>query len=413
MECWNLTCSNNAKESIVCRRCYMRAYCSQLCQNTDWETLHNKQCKKSILNLSDFNEVQDHSLLGKGAYGEVQLIIHKTTKQLFALKIIQKDANDRKIPIKLLYREISIQKRLKHPNITQLYDHVETSDKVFLFLEYSDGGNLYSHLKRKLRLPEQESCKFFRQICEGVRYLHENNIIHRDLKPDNILLNRAGNVKICDFGWCTEGVHEKMTFCGTLDYMAPEILEGTNYSFQIDIWALGVILYELLNGKTPFKGLSNEQKLGNIVTGNYEFSKNISMSARNLIKKMLCLDPASRPNIEEVLNDEWMLRYLTFDSPDSSFSNIRFSAGYSSPILSPVSCPGRESTFRILSPDFCVKDQSDSNSNHSSLSGQKKCLESKSIASSSYRKRRIEKKTRKKKQPKTFLSKVLSSFGIS
>ena len=413
MECWNLTCSNTAKDSIVCRKCYMRAYCSQSCQTTDWTTLHNKQCKKSILSLSEFNQVSSNSLLGKGAYGEVQLIIHKTTKQLFALKVIKKDSNNRKIPIKLLYREISIQKRLNHPNITRLYDHIETAEEVFLFLEYSDGGNLYSHLKRKQRLPEQEACKFFRQICEGVRYLHDNNIIHRDLKPDNILLNRAGTVKICDFGWCSEGIHEKMTFCGTLDYMAPEILEGTNYSFQIDIWALGVILYELLNGKTPFKGLSNDQKLASIVTGDFEFNKNISMSARNLIKKMLCLNNNSRPEIEEVLNDEWMLRYLTFDSPNSSFSNIRFSTECSSPILSPVSCPGRESTFRILSPNFETREYSDSNSNRDSFAGRGKFFEFNTIDGWKGKKRREGKRNRKIKQPKTFLEKFLSSFGVS
>jgi serine/threonine protein kinase len=390
----------------------MRAYCSESCKKTDWTTLHNKQCKTSILALSDFEAVTNHGSLGRGTYGQVQLMIHRTTKQLFALKTIQKDTNERKVPIKLLYREISIQKRLHHPNVTRLYDHVETSDKVLLFLEYSDGGNLFSHLKRKGKLPEQQACKIFKQICEGVKYLHENNVIHRDLKPDNILLNRSGHVKICDFGWCSEGIHEKMTFCGTLDYMAPEILEGINYSFQIDIWALGVILYELIHGSTPFVGLTTEQKLFNTSTGNFSFSKSSSLSVRNLIKKLLNMDPNLRPSIEEVLSDEWIERYNSFpsSSSNSSITDIRFSAGYSSPILSPVSY--QASLTRLGSPDITIKDEQDSNSNHSSQLKGKNFQDSKSV--SSFKKRpSVQKRLKRKKAPKTFLSKFLSSFGIS
>jgi hypothetical protein len=128
---------------------------------------------------------------------------------------------------------------------------------------------------------------------------------------------------------------------------------------------------------------------------------------------MLCLNNNSRPEIEEVLNDEWMLRYLTFDSPNSSFSNIRFSTECSSPILSPVSCPGRESTFRILSPNFETREYSDSNSNRDSFAGRGKFFEFNTIDGWKGKKRREGKRNRKIKQPKTFLEKFLSSFGVS
>lgn len=200
MDCCNSTCSNNAVENKVCRKCYLRVYCSDECRQADWNSLHKSQCKVQLFSIHDFLPVIGQKLLGKGTYGEVQLVRHKSTGQFYALKEIKKNTKERKVSIKMLFREVSVQKKLIHQNVIRLYDHIETIDNVVLILEYADAGNLHSYLKKKIRLPEREAHRFFVQICEAVKFLHEKKIIHRDLKPENILLTKSGCIKICDFG---------------------------------------------------------------------------------------------------------------------------------------------------------------------------------------------------------------------
>ena len=324
MDCCNLSCSKQGKENTVCRKCYMRIYCSDVCKESDWNALHKSQCKSQLFTTSDFNPIKLQKLLGRGTYGDVQLVKHKSTGQLYALKEIRKHTKDRRVPIKMLFREISVQRNLIHANMIRLYGHIETLDRVILVLEYADGGDLYAHLKKKLRLPEREACRIFSEICEGVKYLHGGNIIHRDIKPENILMTKTGGIKICDFGWCAVGDTERSTYCGTLDYMAPEILAAGTYSNKVDIWSLGILLYEILHGATPFKGKNQIERLNNINKGKLEFGFSISRAAKNIITSMLAKNPSERPNVTEVLECDWVSRY---SDPN----------GVKSPLGSPVS----------------------------------------------------------------------------
>ena len=200
MDCCNIACRRTAVENKVCRKCYMRIYCSEECKTVDWNNLHKYQCKTQLFVVLDFVPVIEERLLGKGTYGEVQLVKHKTTGHYYALKAIKKHTKERRVPIKMLFREISVQKKLIHQNIIRLYDHLESFDKIVLVLEYAEDGNLSHRLRKKTRLPESEAYHYFFQLCKGVEYLHKNDIIHRDLKPENILLTKTGGVKICDFG---------------------------------------------------------------------------------------------------------------------------------------------------------------------------------------------------------------------
>jgi serine/threonine protein kinase len=151
-------------------------------------------------------------------------------------------------------REVELHKRLKHDNIVKLYTSFEDEQYVYLVLEYADKGNLFFYI-RKRSLKEAEAYHYFRQTCAGIKYLHDNGLIHRDIKPENLLLSGEDvhTLKICDFGWCAEqGDEGRSTFCGTLEYMAPEMLSNAPHDKSLDLWSLGILLYELVHKKAPF-----------------------------------------------------------------------------------------------------------------------------------------------------------------
>ena len=177
-------------------------------------------------------------------------------------------------------------------------------------LEYVDNGNLFSFIKSNNKLTELEAYKLFVQIVSAVRLLHENNFIHRDLKPENILLDKDQSVKVCDFGWSTHmAVGNRATFCGTFEYMAPELIQELPYDKSIDIWSLGVLLYELVHGKSPFCAKQNvDQKdiFANILERNIVFDPECSSSFQQLVNWMLAKKPENRPTIEELQLHRWM-----------------------------------------------------------------------------------------------------------
>lgn len=146
-------------------------------------------------------------------------------------------------------------------------------------------------------------------MTEGLLYLHLNYIIHRDLKPENILLDSKENVKICDFGWCVKTTEQRTTFCGTLDYMAPEMFSTEGHSFEVDVWALGVLLYELLHGKAPFSANSGTDVGLNIVNCQYEIEGHVSEDAADLISKLLTFAPEDRLKPVDILRHCWVEKW--------------------------------------------------------------------------------------------------------
>jgi len=121
-------------------------------------------------------------------------------------------------------------------------------------LEYASSGTLFNLIKKKKNLDEKTAFHYFIQTSAAVLFLHENNLVHRDLKPENILIDENNNIKLCDFGWCVElSMGNRVTFCGTYEYMAPEIIKEKPYNQGIDIWSLGILLYELIHGYSPFR----------------------------------------------------------------------------------------------------------------------------------------------------------------
>ncbi|CAD8100213.1 unnamed protein product [Paramecium sonneborni] len=315
-----------------CTYCQNMKYCSQKCRDTDWNLSHKNNCRSIKLNsLTELNDsastlksirrspedfeiiIKDNKMeLGKGSYGCVKLVKDKQNGQMYAMKVMNKKQIFEYCSVENLKREIKIQRRLQHPHITKLFHYFEDKENVFLILELAENGSLFSYIRKRKRLPENEAFVYFFQTCLGIDYLHKKNIIHRDLKPENLLLDKQGNVKVCDFGWSAETTQNgvRRTFCGTLDYMAPEMLKNQPYSFTLDIWCLGILLFELIHGFAPFKGRNENEKCHNIVKMTpIEYDLQISPEAKTLIQGILKHNPNERLSMNQIFDHLWMKKF--------------------------------------------------------------------------------------------------------
>jgi len=274
--------------------------------------------------------------LGSGSFGRVYLVSHNDTKQLFALKVIDK----RKLMVSygkldIIYNEINIHSKLSHENIIKLYNVHEDKENINIIMEYAENGNLFELIsKEKNGLKESVAFSYFIQVVNAVYYLHNNNIIHRDIKPENILIGKDNKVKLCDFGWAKElTLENRSTFCGTVEYMAPEIVGSENYDYSVDIWSLGILLYELLYGHSPFKASSTKNVILNIKTHELSLddkNKKISSSCKDLITKLLNSNPQKRLKIKDILEHPFVKKHsrkllftkkLSSDNKDDQIKN--------------------------------------------------------------------------------------------
>ena len=319
MDCANDLCKRPVSQPRYCPGCKKIAYCSQQCRLDHWYAGHQLACgverveSGGRFRLEEFEELeQKGKVLGKGSYGEVRLMLHTPSQQKYAIKVvlftqINKAQFQRQNNLQVMKREILLHRQLDHPNIIKLYDHMEDTDNVYLVLEYADRGSLFYEIRRQKRLPEDKARTYFRQVCEGVQYLHENDVIHRDIKPENILLDSTGCLKICDFGWCAKGTETRTTFCGTLDYMAPEMVMGAGHTFAVDIWALGILLYELVHGNAPFQARKDADKCQQILGLSYTIDTSLSADLHELISGLIKAAPEERTPLSQVLAHPWLL----------------------------------------------------------------------------------------------------------
>ncbi|XP_038902311.1 serine/threonine-protein kinase Aurora-3 isoform X2 [Benincasa hispida] len=211
------------------------------------------QSPKRRWSLQDFDVGKP---LGKGKFGRVYLAREVRSKYIVALKVIFKEQMDKYMIHHQLKREMEIQTSLRHPNILRLYGWFHDAERIFLILEYAHRGELYRELRKNGHLDEKQAATYILSLTQALAYLHEKHVIHRDIKPENLLLDHEGRLKIADFGWAVQSINKRHTMCGTLDYLAPEMVENKAHDYAIDNWTLGILCYELLYGVPPFEAES-------------------------------------------------------------------------------------------------------------------------------------------------------------
>ncbi|XP_018650660.1 serine/threonine kinase [Schistosoma mansoni] len=245
--------------------------------------------------LMDFSFLK---VLGKGSFGKVMLAEYKSTGEVFAVKVLKKEVilQDEDVDCTLTERRILVL-AAHHPFLTALYCAFQTEDRLFFVMEYVNGGDLMFQIQRARRFDEARARFYAAEVILALMFLHNHHIVYRDLKLDNILLDAEGHCKLADFGMCKEGMkpgRSTSTFCGTPDYIAPEILAELDYGFSVDWWALGVLMYEMMAGAPPFEG-DTEQDLFNAIS--YEevtYPPNLNSDAVDILSKFLVKSPSRR-----------------------------------------------------------------------------------------------------------------------
>lgn len=247
--------------------------------------------------------------LGQGKFGSVYLAREKRTKYIVAIKVLQKSQLIKAGVEHQLRREIEIQSHLRHQNILRMYGYFYDKKRIYLILEYSPGGELYKRLTSKGRFSESTAARYISDLSKALHYCHCKNVIHRDIKPENLLLGGFGEVKIADFGWSVHApTSRRNTLCGTLDYLPPEMIEGREHDEQVDVWSLGVLLYEFLVGVPPFEAEGHTATYRRITRVDLRFPRGVAEDAQDLIRKLLVKDPLRRMSLEQVPNHPWVKR---------------------------------------------------------------------------------------------------------
>ena len=255
--------------------------------------------------------------IGKGTFGLVKQGIHMPTSEKVAIKILEKaKILDRK-DHKNIIQELTILKKIRHPHLVRLYQLIETSSKIYIVTEYVAGGELYQNIISKGKLEESVAKRYFWQLMQGLKYLHDNNIVHRDLKPENIMTDSDSTIKIIDFGLSREySEGQKLdTSCGSPCYAAPEMIAGEKYNpQQVDVWSAGIILYAMLCGCLPFEDTNYKVLYAKVLRGKYETPKHLSEESKSLLAGIINTDPTKRLTIHKILEHPWLENLEDSDS---------------------------------------------------------------------------------------------------
>ena len=258
---------------------------------------------------------EDNKEIGRGAYSHVWKVSHKNTGKIYVIKLMNKQKIIKQKIVEQINREVEIMYDINHPHIIKLINHFEDDENVYLIMELGAKGQLYSVLKKFSHgLDQVRAAQYMREIISAVKYLHSKDppIIHRDIKPENILLDSNGQCKLADFGWSNylKPNEIRKTFCGTPQYLSPEMLERKGHGLEVDIWALGVVCFELLTGSLPFNGKNEEELYQNIQAVNIDWKgDDFNPLAKNLLTKIFKKDPKERPSLDEILAQPWFESY--------------------------------------------------------------------------------------------------------
>ncbi|KAL5176590.1 CBL-interacting serine/threonine-protein kinase 5 [Glycine soja] len=273
------------------------------------------------------NKYEMGRVLGQGNFAKVYHGRNLNTNESVAIKVIKKEKLKKERLVKQIKREVSVMKLVRHPHIVELKEVMATKGKIFLVMEYVNGGELFAKVNNG-KLTEDLARKYFQQLISAVDFCHSRGVTHRDLKPENLLLDQNEDLKVSDFGLSALPEQRRadgmlLTPCGTPAYVAPEVLKKKGYDgSKADIWSCGVILFALLCGYLPFQGENVMRIYRKAFRAEYEFPEWISTQAKNLISKLLVADPGKRYSIPDIMKDPWFqvgfMRPIAFSIKESN-----------------------------------------------------------------------------------------------
>jgi len=260
---------------------------------------------KVPMHKKGFDDFRSLRTIGEGAYGKVYQVEDKLTNKIYAMKVLKKSHLLKKRAIGCTMTERDILTKVRHPLIIKLYCTFQTSERVGFVMEYINGGQLFYHMRKDCLFTEDLARFYAAEIILALQHLHKDHIIHRDLKPENILITSRGHICLTDFGLAKEEVQSDegaSTFCGTLEYMSPEMIQGVKYGKPADFWSVGILIYDMLYGQPPFQS-KNRKKLQDMILKKKIFMPTYwQKETQSFIRALTNRDPKKRPKIDQIKN---------------------------------------------------------------------------------------------------------------
>ncbi|KAI8914349.1 kinase-like domain-containing protein [Gorgonomyces haynaldii] len=251
-----------------------------------------------------FEDLEIKNTLGTGSFGRVHLVKYKPTGKHYAMKVLRKSEIIKLRQVEHTINEKNILEQLDHPFLVKMLGTFQDSNNLYLVLEYVQGGELFSYLRKSGRFANHVARFYAAEVVLAFEYLHEQDIIYRDLKPENLLLDAQGHIKVTDFGFAKIVPDVTWTLCGTPDYLAPEIIQSKGYGKPVDWWAVGVLIYEMLAGHPPFYDEDHFKLYEKILQCKLRFPPHFDPNAKDLVKRLLTTDLSKRfGNLKEGVQD--------------------------------------------------------------------------------------------------------------
>lgn len=257
----------------------------------------NRETGSTLTHHLTVNDFELLKVVGKGSFGKVMQVKKKDTGKVYAMKVLKKAHLVARKQVAHTQTERKVLENIDHPFIVSLRFAFQTEDKLYMILDYFTGGELFFHLKNTGRFPEARAKFYAAEIVLALEELHRHAIIYRDLKPENVLLDEQGNIILTDFGLSKESISGDQlthTFCGTPEYLAPEVIHGAGYGKAVDWWSLGTLLYEMLTGLPPFYNQNLHVMYEKIIRAKLTFPDYLSPDAKSLLAGLLERDPKLR-----------------------------------------------------------------------------------------------------------------------